>query len=404
MTVRTITPVRMAALVPGFAFLALTGYLALMAAVRPETAPSAPQSLASLRKLPRGELNEVLLSARAAFSRDPLDAGSVVQLSRVIEASGNEEAAQRLRLIAGDMRPRDTRIQAEALAILIQRRDFEAAMTSLDGLIRVRPNRASTFLAVAAEIAAEPEGRSAVAAKLAEQPPWREQFIAETIRSGKPRLAQQVMSDLRAMGTVLSTAELAHLISHYLKAGEMDAAYGAWLSSLSPDELGRVKLVYDGGFAGEVRGLGFDWTIRPAKGLSYRLFPRNTASMDMSLQFDFVEVRERFAHLSQILRLRTGRYRIAGEARGESIQPITEFHFIIHCLAAGQRTILAETSPLPQSSQWIQFESTFTVPPTGCGDQVLSLESRKSAGPEKISRGRLALDAIVIERLTDIAP
>ena len=404
MTSRRITPVRVAALAPGLAFVALTGYLALMAAVTPEAVERAPQSLTALRKLPPGELREALSSAQDAFARNPLDAERLLQLSRVIEAGGDEEAARRLKLIAGDMRPRDTRIQAEALAILIQRRDFEAAMTSLDGLIRARPNRASALHAVVADIATDPEGRGAVVAKLAERPPWREPFIAETIRSGRARLAQQLMSDLRATGTPPGTPELALIVSHYLKAGEVDAAYGAWLASLTPEELRRVRLVYDGGFEGEVRGLGFDWTVKPAKGLTHRLFPRNTASMDMSLQLDFSDFREGFSHLSQILRLRPGRYRLTGEARIEAIQPITEFHFRIHCLAAGQRVMLAEAPPLPQSSQWIAFEGTFTVPPAGCKDQALSLESRKGAGAQRISRGRLALDAIAIDRLPDLAP
>ena len=277
-------------------------------------------------------------------------------------------------------------------------------MTGLDGLIRARPNQARALFALAAELATDPEGRRAVVAKLSERPPWRRQFLAATVSSGRPRVAQQIMSDLRTMGTPPDATELDLLIGHYLKGGEIDAAYAAWLSSLTAEELERVKLVYDGGFEGEIRNLGFDWTIKPAKGLSPRVFPRNTASMDRTLQLDFVDFGGDFANLSQNLRLRPGRYRLKGEARIEAIQPLTEFHFRINCLDAGKRSLLDETSNLPQSNQWMPFEKTFTVPPTGCTDQVLSLESRKGAGGARISRGQLALDGIAIDSLPELAP
>jgi hypothetical protein len=388
----------------GFAFLAVTGYLALMAAVTPRGEPAITPGVEVLRKLSPGELSDAHAAAQHAFTRNPLDAGSLRQMSRIAEVRGDQEAAERLRLIAGDMQPRALGIQAEALAILLQRRDFAGAMTRLDGLIRARPKRADDLFAIAADIAADPEGRNAVAAKLAARPPWRQQFLAHTIAAGKPQVAQQIMSELRVLGTPASAGELDLLIDHHLKAGEIDAAFATWLASLGAEELKAVRLVYDGGFDHEIRSLSFDWTVTPAKGLSHRRFPRNTASMDMALQLDFLEMGESFANLSQIIRLRPGRYRLSGEARFEDFQSPAGIAFRIHCLGGGQQNPLDETGQLPQSSQWIGFEKTFSVPASGCPDQLLRLESRGGVTAGGMTQGRLSLDNIVINTLPALAP
>ena len=395
---------RVCLLVAGFVFLAITGYLALMTAVTSQKDLVPPRSIETLRKLSASELADAFAAAQAAFARNPLDAGSLILLSRISEARGDQEAAQRLRLIAGDMQPRALAIQAEALAILLQRREFEVAMTRLDGLLRAQPNQARTLFTIVADIATDPQGRTAVAAKLAGRPPWRQQFIANTISSGRPQVAEQVLSELRVLGAPGRGPELALLVGHYVKRGEIDAAYAAWLSSLSAEELNRVRLVYDGGFDKDIRNLRFDWTIEPARGLSYRQFPRNTASMDMALELDFVDFRDRFANLSQILRLRPGRYRLRGEVRFEAFQSPAGVAFHIHCLSSGKMNRLDGTGPLPQSGQWIAFEKTFSVPASGCPDQILRLESL--AGPEaaNATKGRMALDNIIIDTLAPLAP
>jgi hypothetical protein len=388
----------------GFAFLAVSSYLALMAAVAPPERRTPPLEVEALSKLSPGELAEIDAAARAAFARNPLDAGSISQLSRIAEARGDSEAATRLKLIAGEMQPRAIRIQAEALQILLERRDFQGVMTKLDGLIRARPNRAGDLFAVAAEVAADPVGRNAVAAELTRRPPWRQQFLARTISAGKPELVQEVFSELRALGSPASASELALLVAHYLRSGEIEAAYTTWLSSLDAQELKQVKLVYDGGFDQEVKNLSFDWTIEPAKGLSYRLFPRNTASMDMTLQLDFKDVRGAFASLSQITRLRPGRYRLRGEARFEGFQSPSGVVFRIHCLSGVNLRRLDETGPIPQSGQWIAFEKIFSVPAADCPDQILRLESRRGADAEGVTKGLLALDNIAIDTLPALAP
>jgi tetratricopeptide (TPR) repeat protein len=388
----------------GFVFLGITSYMALMTALVPEADRVPRLDAEALRRMSPGEVSDAQAAAQAAFARNPLDARSLSELSRIAAVQGDEDAATRLMLIAGDMQPRALGIQAEALNMLLQRRDFRGAMTALDGLIRARPNKARELFAVAADIASDPEGRNAVATSLAARPPWRQSFLARTLAAGKPEIVAQIFSELRVLGTPASTAELALLISHYLKGGEIDAAYTIWLASLDPEELQRVKLVYDGGFDQAIRNLRFDWTIEPAKGLSYRLFPRNTASLDMTLQIDFQDFDGDIANLSQILRLRPGRYRLRGEVRFEDFQSPSGVAFRLHCLDGGQLRPLDESGPLPQSSQWIAFEKTFSVPASGCPDQLLRLESQDGGEATGRTAGQVAFDNITIDNLPALAP
>ena len=211
---------------------------------------------------------------------------------------------------------------------------------------------------------------------------------------------QQVLHTLRQRA---DREERAGVINHYLRSGDIDRAYAAWLSSLSEEELKDVKRVYDGGFKHPVRGLRFDWTVKPADGLAYRLFPRNTASMDQTLQLEFQDFAGGVSNLSQILRLRPGRYRLSGEVRFEGFASPTGLVFRLYCLNGGEARSLDETSPLPQSTQWIDFEKTIQVPAADCNSQLLQLESKAKLSNEQITRGMVAVDALNIDKLQPLA-
>jgi hypothetical protein len=212
------------------------------------------------------------------------------------------------------------------------------------------------------------------------------------------------MHELRSLNAPVQDGEIAGVVNHYLWLGDTDLAYAAWLSSLSEEELKDVKRIYDGGFRHPVRGLRFDWTVMPAEGLTYRLFPRNTASMDQTLQLDFQDFAGGFSNLSQILRLRPGRYRLAGEARFDGFASPTGLVFRLYCLDGKNPRALGDTAPLPQSTQWIAFDKSFEVPTEKCLDQIIQLESEKRLLSSQLTRGMVAIDALSIDALPPLAP
>lgn len=388
----------------GAVFLCVASYMTLAQVITATRAPEKGPSLEALQRLSPSELDEVNAAARAAYQREPLDAKALVSLSRLAEVRGDAEASERLKLIAGDMTPRDTLVQVEALTILLKRRDFDAVMTRLDGLIRARPQQTQNFFSLAAEIARDPDGANATARMLARNPPWRAGFVASLIAKGDAGKAYRIISALRGLGAAVDPAELAAVIDFHLRQGDVDKAYGIWLSSLTADELKAVKRVYDGGFAHEIRSLRFDWTVKPGEGFSYRTFPRNTASMDQTLQIDFNGFVGGFANLSQMLRLGAARYKLTGEARFEAFQSPTSLVFRIYCVTKGASRLVDETQPLPQSTQWIAFEKAFRVPAEGCEAQLLQLESKAKPEGAQATQGQVAVDNIQIEKLPDLAP
>lgn len=391
----------------GLSFLAVTAYLTLVDALGKQgaqTEGTGQQPAGNLRQLSPGELADAYTAAQAKFAADPLDATALIELSHIAEARGDNEAADRLRLMAGQMQPRSAPVQAQALTILLKRRDFDGVMARLDGLIRARPQQSDKLFAIAAEIATDPEGSAAVARMMSARPPWRQAFFSYVVANSPAGTPQRILAALHGAGTQADTQELAALIDHELRRGAIDSAYAVWLSSLSSTELKRVKRVYDGGFDGDVRSLRFDWTVKPSEGFSYRLFPRNTASMDRTLQIDFAGFRGPFAHVSQILRLRPGRYLLNGEVHTEGLEAPSGFAFRIHCLAQGSGSPATETAALPQASQWMDFEKSFVIPASGCPDQLLQLESVDQSDRAQSMRGQIALDNIAIDSVPELAP
>lgn len=394
-----------AAAVLGATFVAATSYLAISAAITGNVERDGEiVTTGELGRLSPGELAEADAGASSAFVRAPLDATNVIALSRIAEVEGKAEASERLKLAAGEMIRRDTGVQVEALTIFLERGDYDQVMYSLDGLTRSQPDEAENFFALAAEISDDEDGSKAVARMLATDPPWRPQFFAYLISKGQPQVASRIMNDIRGLSAPVQDSELAGVINYYIQAGDFDQAYAAWLSSLSEEELKDVKRIYDGGFRHPVRGLRFDWTVRPADGLAYRQFPRNTASMDQTLQLEFQDFAGGVSNLSQILNLTPGRYRLSGEVRFEGFASPTGLVFRLYCLDGGSPKALDETAPLPQSTQWISFDKSFEVPSEKCVNQILQLESKTRLLNSQVTRGMIAVDAMAIDSLPALAP
>ena len=388
----------------GLMFLAFTVYLALMDAIGRGGRPMPVPDLPSLERLSPGELADAWKDAQAAFARNPSDTNALIALARIAGLRGDKEASDRLKLIAGRMQPRSTAVQAEALPILLERRDFSGAMIKLDGLIRARPRRAGPLFAIVTDIAMDPEGRNIVSLMLAGNPPWRRQFLDHTVLEGKAGITQKLFADLRGLGAPPAPDELRLLIDSYIKKNDIDRAYAVWLSSLNDDEVKKVKLVYDGRFDEEVRSLDFDWTVTPSASFTWRRFPRSTASMDQTLQISFQEFEGSFRNVSQILRLRPGRHRLSGEVKFEGFQSLSGIVFRLYCRNGSQLAPASETAPLPESAQWILFEHDFVVPDADCPNQLLRLETQRSQDATQSTRGLLALDNLTIEVLQPLAP
>lgn len=389
----------------GAVFLATAAYLTISQAITHDANERADAvTTDALERLTPGERVDATAGASAAFARSPLDASTIIALSRIAGVQGDAEAAERLKLAAGEMMPRDAKVQAEALTIFLARRDYDQVMYRLDGLTRSRPSEAANFYALAAGISGDPDGSKAVARMLASNPPWRPQFFAYLLSKGQPQLASRIMDDLRSLSAPVQDDEIAGVINYYLQSGDFDQGYAVWLSSLTEDELKDVQRVYDGGFRHPVRSLHFDWTLRPAQGLAWRLFPRNTASMDQTLQLDFQDFAGSFSNLSQILRLRPGRYRLSGEIRFDGFASPTGLVFRLYCLNKGAAKLIDETPALPQSTQWIAFDKAFEIPTDGCANQQLQLESKIRLLNSQLTRGMVAIDGLAVDNLPPFAP
>ena len=333
-----------------------------------------------------------------ALQGDPLDPRALKNLSNLWRAEDDGDRAARLAVLAGDRSLRDLAAQAEVLDILLQRKDYTAALYRLDALMRAQPARLPDLIKVATLFAETDESRPALIAALKKDPPWRQALMTTLLKSENgPAITYSVLSDMRKAGGEPTRAELRELISTLVDKQEFDTAYFVWLDFLSQPDLRKAGNIFDGGFEVEPRNLLFGWNIGKLRNTDIRLVPRSTSSTDRMLRIEFINTRERFQHVSQVLRLAPGQYTLAGETKAERL--VTEVGLVwrLYCLGAKQQTI-ATTAKLFASSTWAPFETVFEVPSEDCHAQKLQLEVDARASLDQLISGQIYFDNLQIRQ------
>ncbi|MBL8906881.1 MAG: hypothetical protein JNM20_09415 [Rhizobiales bacterium] len=395
---------RLAVILVAAIALALGVYFAVWALSRPNEVrpmpPSPPEGSISegLKLLVPSERQALRERETDALRRDPLDPRALRNLANLWRAEGDGDRAERLAVLAGDRSLRDLPAQAEVLDILLRRKDFAAALYRLDALMRAQPARLPDLVRIAAAFAESDESRPALVAALARNPPWRQALVTAILKNANgPAVAYSVLSDLRKSGSEPNRSELRELISTLMDNKDFDTAYFVWLDFLSQPDLRKAGNIFDGGFEIEPQNLFFGWNFGKLRNTDIRLVPRSTSSADRMLRVEFMNARERFQHVSQVLRLAPGHYTLTGETKAERL--VTEVGLVwrLYCLGAKQRPI-AQTARLFASSTWASFELPFEIPPEDCGAQKLQLEVDSRASLDQLISGQAYFDNLQIRQ------
>ena len=333
-----------------------------------------------------------------ALRNDPLDPRALKNLSNLWRAEDDGDRAARLAVLAGDRNLRDLTAQAEVLDILLQRKDYAAALYRLDALMRAQPARLPDLIKIAAVFAESEESRPALVAELEKNPPWRQTLLSAVLKNPNgPAVAYSVLADMRKSGSDPTRSELRELIATLISKQEYDTAYFVWLDFLSQPDLRKAGNIFDGGFELEPQNLLFGWNIGKLRNADIRLVPRSTSSTDRMLRLEFINTRDRFQHVSQVLRLAPGHYTLTGETKAERL--VTEVGLVwrLYCLGAKQRPIAA-TLRLFASSTWAPFDVSFEVPADDCRAQNLQLEVDSRAALDQLISGQVYFDNLQIRQ------
>lgn len=332
--------------------------------------------------------------ARAAIAAYPLDGRPYRLLADAAGTPANLGKA--LHEIAAERSPRDYLSQAWVINEALRRRDFPRALAMLDRMLRARPEISHHLTAALAGLASTPEAQPAFAEMLARNPPWREIVLPRLIDAGSSgRVLGGLLQALRQREGGVAPAEQTAWFNRLVRDREYGAAYLAWIESLSPDQQQHIGNVYDGGFELAPSGAAFDWQFQDVAGARMDRLPIEGGTGKASLRVAFDERSVWFSHVSQLLLLAPGQYRLSGRERMMGMDEGRGLVWVIACVEDNKP--LGQTPRLTGDHAWRAFNVDFEVPVQACAAQQLTLRVPEGSAASTKS-GAAAFDDLTIER------
>jgi tetratricopeptide (TPR) repeat protein len=309
---------------------------------------------------------------RDALSRSPLDGRGFRYLASAAQARGDVATAKRLYEIAADRSPRDLPSLAWLGDNELASGDYAGALSRLDRIMRVEPQREHFLAAVVLQLAATPAAQEALARLLASNPPWRERMLHRILANSQDVAAVfPLVERLRVQPGGLTGDELNAWIDRLAGAGQWGTAYLTWVQSLSPEASQQIGNVYNGSFEFEPSQGGFDWRFSDVAGAHIGREQTTGAKDSLALRVMFSDDRVPFSHVRQMLALPPGKFRLSGQVRLDDLRTERGLVWSLSCAPGG--AVLGQTGPMSGVRDWARFSVDFEVPAKDCGGQWLTL-------------------------------
>lgn len=172
---------------------------------------------------------------------------------------------------------RDTASSQTLLVFSALNSDFEGAIDRIDSLLRRQKIEEQAFEALF-NFEAYPEGRKAIAKRVADRVIWRERYFKTPVNLKNPaRLANRValVGQILGQGTTLRRSEIGPVINWLVASQDMGEAYRLWKALQSSK--GRDDILYDSSFdvlanldtIDDALTLPFEW--KKMEGLGYEV-------------------------------------------------------------------------------------------------------------------------------------
>jgi len=311
-------------------------------------------------------------AAKAALGRSPLDGRGFRYLGSAAQAHKDLAAAERLYEIAAERSPRDLPSQAWLGDYELTHGDFDSALSRLDRIMRVEPNREHQLAPVMMQLAATPAAQPALARLLQADPPWREKMLQRILANNQDVAAVfPLVEKMRVQPGGLNQKELNTWIDRLAGSGQWGTAYLTWVQSLSPEASRQIGNVYNGSFEQEPSQGGFDWRFGEIAGAHIGREQTTGAKGNLALRIMFSDDRVPFSHVRELLALPPGKFRLGGQARLEDLRTDRGLVWTVTCAESG--ALLGQTEPMSGVHDWEHFSTDFEVPASNCGGQWLTL-------------------------------
>lgn len=316
------------------------------------------------------QLDLAAATARHLLRVDPVDGRGFRVLAQVAALEGRQVEALSLFRIAARRAPRDLPSRAWLAQHALEQGDSVAALVQIDQVLTLSPGMGKTIFPVLVTLAADPDFAEALADVLKRPPPWRAAMLAALRKAGTQdgMAAGQVMAALQRQDG-FDAAETADWVDALLREGRWGEAYARWATPLVAHAT-RLPLLFNGDFAQEPTGSGFDWRMPTTPGVILDF--EQSQGKGRILHVRFLGRRVAGAYLEHPLMLPPGNYRLRYRARSEALRSDNGVAWTIGCAQAPTGT-LATGMRLTGTRGWQVIDLPFTVPATECTGQWLRL-------------------------------
>lgn len=189
-------------------------------------------------------------------------------------------------------------------------------------------------------------------------------------------------------------------LGYLMKESRWEQAHEEWLSSQDKDAQNMARLIYDGGFEGNVFNNEFSWNITKKDNVQAYLDKFSRANGSYSLRVAFNNwLDDYWGYIQQLLVLKPGDYTLQFQTRA-NLNAEKGLKWLIYCVKGTdkykkgiQQHKLASTELLAGSFKWRQEKLDFTIPDDpDCKAQTLFLITAGANSSEKRIRGDIWFD------------
>jgi hypothetical protein len=336
--------------------------------------------------------------AEAALTSAPLNARALRVLGQAAAAAGKDADAARLMQMAARQSLHESVAVYWLLVRSVERKDYKAALTYADVVLRTLPGFDSYVMPLLARIVEDGKAADLLKATLADDPPWRT-IVLQNLPGAvaDERIPLDLLLALRSSRHPPRAAELDAYLNFLVAQRMYELAYYTWLQFLRPEQLGGAGLLYNGSFESPLSGAPFDWRFEQGAGVDIDVAERPDKSGDHALRIDFEYGRVEYHSIKQLLMLAPGRYRLHGRYQGELAGP-RGLKWRLACAETPDRPFAESTMITGRAAAWSDLDLDFDVPADKCRAQYLSLDLDARMPSEQFLTGTIWFDDLRIQR------
>lgn len=312
---------------------------------------------------------QTLAAAQQGLAALPLAFEPFFVAARAAEQKGDLKRATLLMEEARHRRPSYPAVRMQLMVYYTKTQRYREALAEVDVILRRNGELRPILLPELTKLIADPRGREALAAILATEPSWREEFFnAAAARRLNPADARDLYLRVRALkprGDVRLERQL--ILQAQASTGDYAGARQTLLAGLPERERAANRHIFDGSFRGMAAPKPFGWKFEDLD------VGRAEPTRDGGRTYlDIAYFGGRSVVLAeQVLALRPGRYTLRLIARSDNGIASGTIYWRIGCLPAQNQIGALDMSRAGSAER--RFAAAFDVPASACASQSLRL-------------------------------